>query len=147
MEVYHAVYLQGRPCDRYNEAGPNSGIAATDGWFINNTLVVGGGSFSYFGAGYASNCFLVGKPQLASAVYGNAVHSSKVLRVPCLNASAPAKGCALSCPLGEWLTQGYDRGTTIGPLPRDEEIIAAARLLLGMPSAGRRSHGTTRGVD
>ena len=32
----------------------------------------------------------------------------------------------------QWLKQGYDRGTTIGPVPRDEEIVAAAKLLLGM---------------
>jgi hypothetical protein len=116
----------------FNEGGPNAGIASSDGWFVNNTVVVGGGTFSYFGSGYPSNCFLVGKPQQLGEIYGNAVHSESVLRVACLNASAPAKGCALSCPLGDWLTQGYDKGTTVGPLPRDEEIIAAAKLLLKM---------------
>ena len=109
-----------------------NGIASLDGWFVNNTVVVGGKSPSYFGYGYPSNCFLVGKPQLVSKVCGNAVHSASTLQVACLNTSAPAKGCDLSCPLNEWLKQGYDRGTTVGPLPRDEEIIAAARRLLGM---------------
>lgn len=108
------------------------GTASSDGWFVNNTVVLGGGTYSYFGAGYPSDCFLVGKPQLESAIYGNAVHSASVLRVACLNASAPAKGCTLSCTLGEWLQQGNDRGSTAKSLPRDEDIIAAGKLLLGM---------------
>ena len=110
----------------------DAGFAASDGWFVNNTVVVGGGTFSYFGYGYTSNCALAGKPRATSSIYGNAVHSNTELRVPCLNASAPEKGCALLCPLDQWLKQGYDRGTTIGPVPRDEEIVAAAKLLLGM---------------
>ena len=54
----------------YNVDGPNAGFASYDGWFVNNTVVLGGGTFSYFGTGYASNCFLVGQTQLASAIYG-----------------------------------------------------------------------------
>ena len=124
----------------YNANGPNNGFASTDGWFVNNTVVLGGGSFSYFGYGYPSDCFLVGKSkQLASAIYGNAVHSNSVLRVPCLNTSAPAKGCTQSCTLAQWLVRGYDHGTTVGPLPQNEEIIAAGELLLGIHTTRHKS--------
>jgi hypothetical protein len=128
----------------YNAVTPDDqhgGWASSDGWFVNNTVIVGGASFSYFGNGYASDCFMVGKPQFAdSSVSGNTVLSKLPLTVQCLNASAPTKGCTLSCTLDQWLAQGHDPGTTVGPLPQDEVVIAAARVLLGIPKLINRHH-------
>lgn len=117
----------------YNAVGPNSGFASADGWFVQNTVLVGGGTFSYFGYGYSSDCFMLGHQQFDSSnISHNAVHSALPIMVPCLDTTAPAKGCLVSCPLEKWLAGGHDPGTTIGPLLPDEEVIAAARLLLGM---------------
>jgi hypothetical protein len=98
-------------------------------WFVNNSVILGAGSPSIFGYGYGSDCPLIGHPDLG-LIYGNTVHSAGPVMVPCLNTSAPAKGCALSCTLQHWVAEGHDRGTTVAPVPRDEEVIAAAKRLL-----------------
>ena len=191
--------------------------------FVNNTVILGGNSASYFGAGYPSDCALVGQPPERGKISGNAIYTQVPLMVPCLpNASTTSlanhgdgcndraktgaglrihgsgtftdifvpdaaaccracvaphcstwcfgwgndtgchlsiggpvsttkdakfaggtKGtpppkphtkdkCTASCPLTEWLAEGHDIGTTVWPLPRDDEVIAAAKKLLGM---------------
>ena len=126
----------------YNAVTPSDqhgGWATSDGWFVNNTVVLGGGSFSYFGAGYPSDCFLVagGQSFPGSNISGNRVHSNAPVMVPCMDRRAPAQGCVLSCTLESWLAEGqsHDTGTTVAPSPQDEEVMASARLLLGMPTS------------
>lgn len=99
----------------------------TDGWFVNNSVILGGGTFSYFGYGYASDC---GLPPAAGRISGNTVYSNSPIMVPCNNATV--KACSLSCPLQTWVAEGHDVGTTLLPIPPDEEVIAAAKKLLGM---------------
>ena len=205
--------------------GHFSSFASADGWFVNNTVILGGNSTSYFGAGYPSDCVLVGQPPERGKISGNAIHTQHPVVVPCLNASATivtdgdrgdgcndraklgaglrihgsgkftdlfvpdaeaccraclvphcstwcfgwgnGTGCHLStgppvsttkdpkfaggtkgppvpvnpraknkctatCKLTEWLAEGHDLGTTVGPLPKDDTVIAAAKKLLGM---------------
>ena len=49
-------------------------------------------------------------------------------------APQPHDKCASSCPLTQWLAEGHDLGTTVGPLPPDATVILAAKRLLGMPA-------------
>jgi hypothetical protein len=98
---------------------------------VNNTVILGAGSPSIFGYGYGSDCPIIGRPDLG-LIYGNTVHAKGPVMVPCLDNTAPTKGCVLSCTLEQWVAEGHDKGTTASPVPRDEEVIAAARHLLVM---------------
>jgi hypothetical protein len=100
-------------------------------WFVNNTVILGAGSASIFGGGYGSDCPIIGRPDLGK-IFGNTIHSKDAVMVPCLDTTAPSKGCVRSCTLQQWVAEGHDNGTTAGPVPRDEEVIAAAKRLLGM---------------
>jgi hypothetical protein len=66
--------------------------------------------------GYTSDCGLNG----GNRIGGNAVRSNDTVMSAC------------GKPLQQWVAEGHDNGTTLGPLPHDNEIIAAARILLGI---------------
>ena len=68
-------------------AGHFRSFASADGWFVNNTVIMGGDSSSYFGAGYPSDCVLVGQPARGQ-ISGNTIHTKHPLMVPCLNDSS-----------------------------------------------------------
>ena len=106
------------------------GWPSSDGWFVNNTVVLGGASQSYFGTGYLSDSGLIGHPELG-LISGNTVHAKDAaVTVPCLN---PSTGkCSSACPLEQWVAAGHDKGTTVRAMPNDEDVVAAARVLLGM---------------
>jgi hypothetical protein len=108
-----------------------AGFPASDGWFLNNSVILNGGSGSMFGSGYASGCGLIGRPGVG-VIRGNAVYSKEhaTMRVACLNSTT--KACSVSCLLTEWLAEGHDPGTTVNPIPADDEVMEAARKLLGM---------------
>jgi hypothetical protein len=114
-----------------NDAPGSHGLRRGSKWFVNNTVILGAGSPSIFGYGYGSDCALIGHPDLG-LISGNTLHSSSPVMVPCLDPSTPASGCVLSCTLQHWVEEGHDRGTTVGSVPRDEEVIAAAKRLLGI---------------
>ena len=105
-----------------------TGWPSSDGWFVNNSAILGGHSVSYFGQGYRSDCGLIGRPELGR-ISGNTLYSrDTTLMVPCLNTTTGA--CTSSCTLQQWVKGGHDRGTTLRPVPRDEKVIDAARVLL-----------------
>ena len=56
-----------------------------------------------------------------------------VMLVSCLNSTT--NSCSSVCPLKQWVAAGHDHMTTLGPIPHDDEVIAAARVLLGMGTA------------
>ena len=51
---------------------------SSDGWFLNNSVVLNGDCFLYFGTGYSSDCGLVGHPVSGMITCsGNAVYSKQ----------------------------------------------------------------------
>lgn len=109
------------------------GRRLTDGYFVNNSVILGGGTASYFGVGYSSDCGLIGHPELGQ-ISGNTIYSDGQVMVPCSNATV--RSCTLSCPLQSWVEEGHDVGTTLRPTPQDKEVVNAAKVLLGLsPSA------------
>ena len=105
------------------------GWPSTDGFFVNNSVILGGETTSYFGLGYSSDCGLIGHPELGQ-ISGNTIYSNGPVMVPCLNATV--KSCSLSCPLQSWVEEGHDWGTTLRPTPPDMQVVAAAKVLLGL---------------
>lgn len=123
------------------------GWPSTDGRFLNNSVILGGETTSYFGIGYASDCGLIGHPE-SGLIGGNTVHSkdAATMMVSCLNEST--KSCSSVCRLSDWIAVGHDQGTTIRPIPRDKDVIAAGRHLLGMSTAaGKSDDGDGRRQD
>jgi hypothetical protein len=108
------------------------GFPSSDGWFVNNSVVLAAGRSDFWGSGYASDCGLVGRPPSFGAIHGNTVYSREhaTMRVACLNTTT--KACSVSCLLTDWVAQGHDHGTTVHPMPTDDEVMEAARKLLGM---------------
>ena len=107
------------------------GWDTSDVWFLNNSVILNVGTSDFWGSGYASDCGLIGRPAVG-VIRGNAVYSKEhaTMRVACLNTTT--KVCSVPCLLTEWLAEGHDPGTTVRPVPADDEVMEAARKLLGM---------------
>lgn len=106
------------------------GWPSIDGMFVNNSVILGRWTDSYFGYGYGSDCGLIGHPELGQ-IGANAVYAAAgQVEVACLNRTT--NECSASCSLQDWVAAGHDHGTTVGPIPPDAAVITAAKALLGL---------------
>merc|ERR1712216_938444 len=105
-EVYYNNILPyvGNCWKMWNFYGYNDG-------FWNNTCV--------FRDSYPSDCFPKGKG------VGWEVHDNRVF-----SPSLPYKVCGMA--LEKWVDAGHDHGTTVAAWPKDEDLVAWSKALLGM---------------
>ena len=102
--------------------GDGPAFSDQNGVFVNNTVVLSGGADPCaVPGGYASDCLVVKQPGLNMSVSSNSIR-----------AAAYRSLTACGTTLAQWIAEGHDRGTTLGPLPATAEVIASARTILGL---------------